>query len=99
MVFLCKINFHGTFSRWRILFLNFLVKVLPYLPMNGSRSHILGRLSGVAVSVVPECSVLLLSWCGVKALIIFLVRSRNFLHINSLMRELPSHQITNGTIA
>ncbi len=76
MVFQCKINLHGPFSRRRILFLNLLVKVLPYLPMNGNRIHILGRLSGVAVSVVPECSVLLLSWCGVKALINFLVRLR-----------------------
>ncbi len=64
------------FSRRRILFLNLLVKVLPYLPMNGNCSHILGSLSGVAVSVVPESSVLLLSWCGVKALMNFFVRLR-----------------------
>ncbi len=44
-------NLHGPFSRRRILFLNLLVKVLPYLPMNGNRVHILGRLSRVAVSV------------------------------------------------
>ncbi len=57
--------------------MNFLVKILPYLPINGSLIHILGRLSGVARSVRSTCGMLLLpSGFGVKALISFLVRLR-----------------------
>ena len=56
--------------------MNFLVKMLPYLPINRSLIHILDRLSGVARSVRATCGrLLLLSGFGVKALISFFVKS------------------------
>jgi hypothetical protein len=57
--------------------MNFLVKMLPYFPINGSLIHILGRLSGVARSVRSTCGMLLLpSGFGVKALISFFLKLR-----------------------
>jgi hypothetical protein len=52
-----KINLHGLFSKRRVLLMNFLVKILPYLPINGSLIHILGRSSGVARSVNVKVNV------------------------------------------
>ena len=44
--------------------------MLPYFPINGSLTHILGRLSGVARSLRSTCGILLLLFgFGVKALI------------------------------
>ena len=55
-----KINLHGLFSKRRVLLMNFLVKILPYLPINGSLIHILGRSSGVARSARSTCGMSLL---------------------------------------
>jgi hypothetical protein len=44
-----KINLDRLFIKQRVLLMNFLLKFLHYLPINGSVIHILGKLLAVAI--------------------------------------------------